>query len=240
ENSIHGINMGEIGDNMSDHLRMLVDSYRKSQIATGVRSEIDLAVNSEQDEPVLTTVQESLILSSHRRASWATQFQILSDLSFLRWIILVLCGALFYKVTNDIAGFQNRMGILFFMCALLGFGCLSSLNVFAAERIIFVKERANGYYAPITYFTSKVLFDIIPLRVVPPILMSVIIYNMVGLVPGFSEFFKFLLVLVLFNLTAASICLCIGIIFKEVGVASLLSSLVMLFSMLFGGLLLNK
>jgi hypothetical protein len=69
---------------------------------------------------------------------------------------LVLCGSLFYKVSNDIAGFQNRMGVLFFMCALFGFGCLSSLHVFATERIIFVKERANGYYAPITYFASKV------------------------------------------------------------------------------------
>ena len=84
------------------------------------------------------------------------------------------------------------------------------------------------------------LFDIIPLRVVPPILMGVIIYHMVGLVGGTESFLKFLLVLVLFNLTAASICLCIGILFKEIGVASLLSSLVMLFSMLFGGLLLNK
>lgn len=71
-------------------------------------------------------------------------------------ILLVLCGALFYKVKNDIAGFQNRMGVLFFMCALFGFGCLTSLHVFAAERIIFVKERANGYYSPITYFSSKV------------------------------------------------------------------------------------
>jgi len=70
--------------------------------------------------------------------------------------------------------------------------------------------------------------------------MGVIIYHMVGLVDGTAEFFKFLLVLILFNLTAASICLCIGILFKEMGVASLLSSLVMLFSMLFGGLLLNK
>src|SRR5947209_8888276 len=70
--------------------------------------------------------------------------------------------------------------------------------------------------------------------------MGVIIYHMVGLVDGTAEIFKFLLVLVIFNLTAASICLCIGILFKEIGVASLLSSLVMLFSMLFGGLLLNK
>ncbi|CAG8554698.1 14738_t:CDS:10 [Cetraspora pellucida] len=186
ENNSHDIDMGEVGDYMSDHLRMLVESYRRSSISTRIRIEIDRAINSEQNEPVLTSVQESLILSSHRRASWSTQFKILSDRTFknlYRNPMLMLthyCISIYLAFTNDIAGFQNRMGILFFMCALLGFGCLSSLNVFASERIIFVKERANGYYAPITYFTSKV------------------------------------------------------------GVASLLSSLVMLFSMLFGGLLLNK
>ncbi|CAG8760361.1 2294_t:CDS:2, partial [Racocetra fulgida] len=77
ENSSHDIDMGEVNDNMSDHLRMLVDSYRKSSIATRIRNEIDRS-----NVPVLTSVQESLILSSHRRASWSTQFKILSDRTF--------------------------------------------------------------------------------------------------------------------------------------------------------------
>jgi drug/metabolite transporter (DMT)-like permease len=63
---------------------------------------------------------------------------------------------------------------------------------------------------------------------------------MVGLVPDIFTFMRFLLVLVIFNLTSASICLFLGIVFRETSVASLVSSLVMLFSMLFGGLLLNK
>ncbi|CAG8596413.1 4749_t:CDS:10 [Funneliformis mosseae] len=249
------ININVDSDGMTDHLRMLIMSYNRSMIALGIKDEINRAITNEQNQPLLTTDGEYPTVSSHLRASWFTQFRILSDRTFKNLYrnpmlmlthyctsvyLALLCGSLFYKVTNDIAGFQNRMGILFFMCALFGFGCLSSLHVFATERILFVKERANGYYAPITYFASKVLFDIIPLRVIPPILMGVIIYHMVGLVDGTAEFFKFLLVLILFNLTAASICLCIGILFKEMGVASLLSSLVMLFSMLFGGLLLNK
>ena len=83
------------------------------------------------------------------------------------------------------------------------------------------------------------IFDIIPLRVLPPLLMGLIIYPTVGLVPGVSEFFAFLLVLILFNLTSAAMCLFIGIVFEEPGVASLIGSLVMLFSLLFAGLLLN-
>jgi ABC-type multidrug transport system permease subunit len=86
---------------------------------------------------------------------------------------------------------------------------------------------------------EQVIFDVIPLRVLPPILMGIIIYPMVGLVSGWAEFGCFLLVLVLFNLTSAAICLFIGIIFEESGVANLIGSLVMLFSLLFAGLLLN-
>jgi hypothetical protein len=46
-------------------------------------------------------------------------------------------------------------------------------------------------------------------------------------------------VLVLFNLAAAAICLFIGIVCRDQGVANLIGSLVMLFSLLFAGLLLN-
>lgn len=58
--------------------------------------------------------------------------------------------------SNDIPGFQNRMGLFFFVLALFGFSCLTSLEAFAKERILFMRERSNGYYTPFTYFTAKV------------------------------------------------------------------------------------
>jgi hypothetical protein len=62
---------------------------------------------------------------------------------------------------------------------------------------------------------------------------------MTGLLASWPEFFKFLLFIVLFNLAAALILLFIGICVKNQGVANLLGVLVMLFSLLFGGFLLN-
>lgn len=65
-------------------------------------------------------------------------------------------------------------GVFFFTLALFGFSCLSSLGLFANERILFMRERsvatslsyqlylttnvfrANGYYSSFTYFSSKV------------------------------------------------------------------------------------
>lgn len=82
----------------------------------------------------------------------------INGILYLSSLFQVLCGGLFYKVENSIAGFQNRMGLFFFFEALLGFMCLTSLQVFSTERILFVRERANGYYSPVTYFLSKVQF----------------------------------------------------------------------------------
>ena len=154
-------------------------------------------------------------------------------------LLAILIGYLFYGLTDDLPGFQNRLGFFFFLLALFGFSTLSSLTVFAPERLLFVRERAKGYYAPISYYSSKVIFDIVPLRLIPPLLMGAIVYPMTGLRPAWPEFAKFMLFIVLFNLAAATVCLFIGIIVRNGGVANLVGVLFMLFSLLFGGFLLN-
>jgi ABC-type multidrug transport system permease subunit len=101
-------------------------------------------------------------------------------------------------------------------------------------------DRANGYYSTFTYFTSKILFDILPLRLVPPLMYGGIVYGLVGLVPTVTSFWKFMLTLVLFNLTTASVILMLSVAFESVSVASLVGTLIMLFNLLFTGLLINR
>ncbi|KAI9190098.1 FAD-dependent urate hydroxylase [Blastocladiella emersonii ATCC 22665] len=210
-------------------------------------------VDDEREQLLSPTTQHIRSLAS-QRAPLLTQFRILADRTFknlyrnpylllthylMAVVVAVLCGLLFWRVTADIAGFQNRMGCFFFVCSLFGFSCLSSLQTFAAERVLFTRERANGYYSPLTYFLAKILCDMIPLRVVPPLLLGCIIYNMVGLVASYVVFLKFLLVLVLFNVTAAALCFLASLAVPDTSVANLFASLAMLFSMLFGKVLLN-
>ncbi|KAF7729016.1 hypothetical protein EC973_005047 [Apophysomyces ossiformis] len=128
-------------------------------------------------------------------------------------------------VEVDLSGVQNRLGVLFFMCALLGFASTSALDMFSKERVLFMRERENGYYSPVSYFVAKILFDILPLRVLPPLVMGSVSYYMIGLNPAISVFGKFLLVLILFNLSAAGLCLCFATAFKSVSAANLLANL---------------
>ena len=237
----------------------LVSSYENSDVAGQVRDDINAAVSSATSangsangEPIHAVVSGSM--RGYRRVGYITQLMILSRRTWrnlyrnpmlmlthyaIAILLAVLSGFLFYGLTDDIKGFQNRLGLFFFILALFGFSTLTTLTVFSSERLLFVRERANGYYAPITYFAAKVIFDIVPLRLIPPIILGAIVYPMSGLIPAWPEFFKFLLIIVLFNLAAAAICLFIGIVFKDAGVANLIGSLVMLFSLLFAGLLLN-
>ncbi|KAF9582043.1 hypothetical protein BGW38_000738 [Lunasporangiospora selenospora] len=134
----------------------------------------------------------------------------------------------------------NRAGSLFFMLALLGFSSISALGAFTDTRTLFIKERSNGYYPPLPFVISTLLFDLIPLRIVPSIFMGCISYFMIGLSPVVETFFKFLLIIVLFNLATAMFCLVIAAGVRTTGVASLSSSIVMLFMMLFGGFMINQ
>lgn len=69
----------------------------------------------------------------------------------------------------------------------------------------------------------------IPLRVIPPFVLGTIVYGLVGLNPDLTCFWKFIMVLILFNLTAASIVLFISVAVSDMGVANLIGSLVMLY-----------
>ncbi|KAL2353006.1 hypothetical protein BJ546DRAFT_986086 [Cryomyces antarcticus] len=242
-------------------LDILVAAYATSDIAGSLHEDMAAAIqnaNSSNGHPnglPNGSSPASGKVKGYRKVGWIGQFRVLSTRTWrnlyrnpmlmlthyaIAILLAVFLGFLFYGLTDDIKGFQNRLGLFFFLLALFGFSTLTSLTVFAPERLLFVRERAKGYYAPISYFAAKVIFDIVPLRLIPPIILGAVVYPMTGLIPAWAEFWKFVLFLVLFNLAAATVTLFIGIVFKNGGVANLLGSLVMLFSLLFSGFLLNQ
>ena len=141
-------------------------------------------------------------------------------------VTLVLGGLLlvFYsRQPHTLDGVLNRAGCLSFTMLLLGFSSMSALELFLIERHVYVAERNNRYYSSLSYFLTKIVFDIVPLRIIPPVFLGSITYNQMGLrtvcshiLPSPqasnhptqddpSHFMWFLCVLVLFNIIAAGI-----------------------------------
>jgi len=189
------------------------------------------------------------------KASFFTQLSVLCSRTFKNsyrspklllghYLLAVLmgffCSYLYYNVQNNISGFQNRLGLFFFLLTMFGFSTLTGLHSFSVERIVFIRERANNYYNPLSYYLSKIISDVIPLRLFPPIIFMTVIYPLVGLNMSGPKFWLSILIVVLFNMATAVEILIIGILVKEPGSATMLGVLVMLFSLLFAGLFINK
>lgn len=69
--------------------------------------------------------------------------------------------------------------------------------------------------------------------------MTTVVYWMMGLSTISGDFLRYLLIMVLFNIVSALLCLLIGANVKDLGMANLVTSILALFMMLFGGLLLS-
>ncbi|OWZ12092.1 ABC transporter [Phytophthora megakarya] len=149
-------------------------------------------------------------------------------------------GLIFNDVTNDLAGFQNRMGAFYFILTFFGFASMSSMDLFIGERRIFLRETGAMYYGAFSYFLAKATLDTLLLRVLPASLFASIFYWIMGLQATTGRFMLFSLTLVLFNVAAGAICLLVGVLSRRVGSANLGATVILLVMLLFGGFLLNS
>jgi ATP-binding cassette subfamily G (WHITE) protein 2 len=162
-------------------------------------------------------------------------------LHFVATLAVALCiGAVFRHAGVDTGGIQDRLGALFFMLLYLSFISLGSLPVWHEERLLFARERAAGAYGANAYFTAVVLFDILPLRVLPP-LFFIASYALIGLRAGcLLCVARFTLVLMLASVTASSLCMAIGSFAPSNAVANVMGSIALLTAALFGGFLVQR
>ncbi|KAF9239156.1 hypothetical protein BU15DRAFT_46984 [Melanogaster broomeanus] len=150
-------------------------------------------------------------------------------------ILGAFCGGLYFNTGVTIAGFQSRVGCLFFLGSLIAFSSLSALYNIVEVRPLFVRERSNSYYSPTAWLLSRFFFDVIPLRILPTIIVSTTTYWMAGLAHDAAHFFKFLLILVLYTLVMTLFNFLLATLFRNGGIAILISALTALYQMTYAG-----
>ncbi|KAK9811462.1 hypothetical protein WJX72_004287 [[Myrmecia] bisecta] len=151
----------------------------------------------------------------------------------------LLAGGIFNQLGFDIAGTQNRGGVLFFSLCFSAFTSLTTVDLLTAERQLAVREATSGYYRPLSYYLAKATLDALLLRVLPAVLYAAIMYPMAGLQHSSSRVALFFCVLALFSATVGSISMAVTVGCGTAGQAALVMNLVLLLSLLFGGFLIN-
>jgi ABC-type multidrug transport system ATPase subunit/ABC-type multidrug transport system permease subunit len=197
--------------------------------------------------------------SSFQRSEYAvsflTQFNVLAYRSALHtvrtWRLLathalvaimlaLLVGAIYWQRGTGLAGFQDRLGSIFFSLALFAFANLSVLDLFVTERDLFVREREAHRYSPLAYYLSKAAVDLPLIRVLPPLVYGLIVYEMIGYREGTVHWIIYLASLALCSTASSALLYAVGAAVPSVAVGNVIGALLLLFFMLFGGFLLNN
>ncbi|CAF4248504.1 unnamed protein product [Adineta steineri] len=122
-------------------------------------------------------------------------------------ILGILTGLLYYQLprTTD-SGIENRLGGIFFIVVNQIFSTATALEPFIKERALFIHENVSGYYSISTLFLAKLICDLLPMRVIPSLVFSIICYFMTGLQRTTIKFLIFLLTIFMANVFGSAMC----------------------------------
>ncbi len=223
----------------------LKDLYIKSPIYASMKQEI----TNSNNQKLSRTINEQPINSKSRlteilyvcqrtlRNVYRNPALVLMQ-TVVTIIFAVLVGLIYLQIDDtQETGVKNRLGAIFFITINQVMSNLSSIELFIKERVFFIHENASGYYHVSTYFIAKLLCDLIPLRIIPSILFSSIVYFMIGFQPTVEKFFIFYLAVFITVLCAVALCFFISASVQVFGIASLLSVMSFVLMMIFGGFL---
>ena len=177
---------------------------------------------------------------------WRCVAQLAREPALLRTQLLVhlfvalLMGGIFFQVNSDIAGFQNKAGSISFLLYFFALGGLSTSQTVTREWPLLWAEYHSGLYGTITYTVTRLLLELMLLRVLPAIAFSGIFYAMMGLKRELLPFLRFLLAAALASADSALLCAAIAACApRQPGAASLVSTVALLACLLVAGFNLN-
>ncbi|XP_061438932.1 broad substrate specificity ATP-binding cassette transporter ABCG2-like [Rhineura floridana] len=224
----------------------LAEKYSSSASYEETKTELEKLSSGSQKE---TTCREITYSTSFfHQLKWLSKRMFKNLLGNPQVSIAQLCatiflglvvGAIFFGMTDDASGLQNRLGAIFFMTINQCFSSIFAIELFVVEKKIFIHEYISGYYRISAYFFSKLIGDLIPMRTLPCIIFTCIVYFMLGLKPTAKAFFIMMFTLMLVSYTATSMALAIATGQSVLAVANILMTITFIFMTIFSGLLVN-
>jgi len=241
----------EPGNEAEDRARvsLLCDAFDDSELG----KEVKAAVKNENEEagefnddndkvsPYLATWPQQLGALAWRNWKTSLKNPLAARAKIGQAVVLALIlGVVYLQQDMDQKGIQNINGALFVLLTNISFGNIFAVvNIFCSELPIFKREHYGGMYRVDTYFIAKQLVDL-PLYLVEPVILTSILYWMVGLNPDVLRFFVACGIILLVTQVVLSVGYFLSCLSPNVDVALAIAPVVIIPFMLFGGFFLNS
>jgi ABC-type multidrug transport system permease subunit len=147
--------------------------------------------------------------------------------------VIGLILGLLTDATDDLEGFQNRMGSTFFLLVYFALSAMTLIDGINNERGIARRQVRAKFYGSELYFFTKLAIDWLFLRIPPACLAIVVFYFLMGLRLSFTAFFTFLAFILLFILCQSAQCATMTFVSTSTAAATLANTVVLLVDAVF-------
>ncbi|XP_065325020.1 broad substrate specificity ATP-binding cassette transporter ABCG2-like [Gordionus sp. m RMFG-2023] len=180
------------------------------------------------------------VLTKRTIINYARNPQIIMWHAIIMLLYSLMLGWIYFRMDKSAKfGIQNRVGALYFILMNEVFISLSVIDIFILERSTFLYEVSNGFYRISMYFLSKVLGDLLIMKVISVFIVSLVAYWMIGLRAEISAYLTFIVTLFIVSSSSNSVAYFCSATFKNGTIANNLCSLLFVFMMVFGGFFVN-
>ncbi|CAN2388986.1 cholesterol efflux [Pristimantis euphronides] len=248
-NKLEDVDLGEPNDGGSQTVvDKLADDFCNTSFYKETKTELERLSSGEKVKTNIFTRQITYNTSVFHQMKWVSKRSLKNLLRspqasiaqiMVSLVLALIVGAIFFDVKDDENGIQNRVGSLFFITTNQCFSSVSAIELFVVEKKIFTHEYISGYYRLSAYFFSKLISDLIPMRSLPSIIFTCVIYFMIGFKHTAGSFFTMMFTLMMISYTATAMALAIAAGQDVVAVANLLMTICFVFMIIFSGLLVN-
>ncbi|XP_028638206.1 ATP-binding cassette sub-family G member 3-like isoform X2 [Grammomys surdaster] len=220
-----------------DVTRELADKYAKSCWYTGTRTKLDQLLGEQKLERV-SAMETTCVTSLWHQLGWIIcrsfkNFKGFPWVTVIQAVITVILaaavGTTFRVLKNDCIEVQMRASLLYLLTV---FQCITSVSageLFVIDRARFLHEHTSGYYRVSSYFFGKLLAELIPRRLLPSTVFTVITYVIAGVEISLKCFFTMICTAMVLAYSASSLPLSIGAGENAVAVPTLLVTIYFVF-----------
>ncbi|XP_052054588.1 ATP-binding cassette sub-family G member 3-like [Apodemus sylvaticus] len=165
---------------------------------------------------------------------WVTVIQVIINVT-----LAAVVGTTFRLLQNVCTELQTRAVLILL---LTGFQCMTSVTageLFVIDRDRFLHEHSSGYYTVSSYFFGKLLAELIPRRLLPSTVFTLITYVTAGLRTSVKVFFTMAFTIMMLAYSASSLSLSLGAGENVAAITTLLMIIYFVFMLCFAGLSLD-
>ncbi|KAI4723664.1 putative ABC transporter [Aureobasidium sp. EXF-10727] len=128
--------------------------------------------------------------------------------------LAIMMGTVWLRLSTIQKDIQSFVNALFFGSAFLSFMAVAYVPAFLEDRAIFVKERANGLYGPLSFVVSNFLIGL-PFLFLISILFAAVTYWLINFRPDATAFFIHVMWLFLDLVAAESLVVLVSSLFPN-------------------------